>query len=160
MERKVRTNNVKKYSEYVTGSAAKKLAIAEPVRKERIKKEKKVSRAVQRNRDNAKKVGPGYFMFLLTVTAIVAVVCFIYLNFQTDISHTNKKITAMTTQLDTLTAQNDSIDYSINSYMDSANIIRVATEELGMVRASGNQVIYYDSTESEFMKQFTDVPEQ
>ena len=44
--------------------------------------------------------------------------------------------------------------------MDSANIIKVATEELGMVRASGNQVIYYDSTESEFMKQFADVPKQ
>lgn len=161
MERRNKSNmKISRYSDYVSGSAARQLAVAEPVRKEIIEKEKKVSRTVQRNRENINKIGVGYFAFLVTATLAVAAVCFIYLNYQAEISAKNKNITALTTQIDTLTAQNDSVDYSINSYMDSANIIKVATEELGMVRASGNQVIYYDSTESEFMKQFADVPKQ
>ena len=80
MERRNKSNmKISRYSDYVSGSAARQLAVAEPVRKERIEKEKKVSRTVQRNRENINKIGVGYFAFLVTATLAVAAVCFIYL---------------------------------------------------------------------------------
>lgn len=149
----------RQYSSYIEGSAARQLQVPErEIKNPKKKVDRRVRLLVKNNRENIKEFGLAYMLFFATVTVIIAVTCVIYLNCQAEITASNKKITALTSEIDTLTAQNDSISYSINCSTDNANIIKRATEELGMVRASGSQIIYYDSTESEFMKQFADVP--
>lgn len=44
--------------------------------------------------------------------------------------------------------------------MDIENISKVAKEQLGMIQAGKNQISFYDSSESEYMKQYNDVPEK
>lgn len=145
--------------EYVSGSAARQLQ-AVPERKRVEKENKKLSQAVKANREKAKQISFGYMLFLAMATVALVVVCVSYLKLHADIAETKSNINTISTSIDTLTAQNDSLDYSINSYTDINYIIKVATEELGMVQASKGQVSYYTSTESEYMKQFADVPEE
>lgn len=149
---------VRKYSDYVSGSAARQLSVALPEKQAEPKK--RISQETVRNREKILQIRAGYMMFLAVATIVLGVFCYSYLNMKADISGKSKNIAKLTTAVDTLTAQNDSLDYSVNSYVDTNNIIKVATEELGMVKASGNQISYYKSTESEFMKQFTDVPSE
>ena len=46
---------------------------------------------------------------------------------------------------------------SINSSIDYNYIYKVATEELGMVYPSQNQIVNYDSEDSEYVVQYKDV---
>lgn len=151
--------NRKFRGEYISGNTARQLQ-AVPERKRVEEHKKQLSQTVKRNREKASQMSFGYLMFLAAATIALVVVCFNYLKLHADISATNSSITNLTSSVDTLTAQNDAMDYSINSYTDVNYIIKVATEELGMVQASKDQVSYYKSTESEYMKQFTDVPNE
>ena len=64
----------------------------------------------------------------------------------------------MELKTDSLRAQNDSLDYTINGYKDFDYIAKIATEELGMIRAGQAQISFYTSSESEYMKQYKDIP--
>lgn len=146
-------------TKYINGSAARQLE-AVPARERQKEKKKELSQTARRNREKASQMSLGYVLFLAAATVAVAVVCFNYLKLHADISDTNSNITELTSSIDTLTAQNDALDYSVNSYTDVNYIIKTAVEELGMVQASKDQISYYKSTESEYMKQFTDIPEE
>lgn len=153
MERKRMTG------EYISGNAARQLEPV-PERRREEKEKRQLSQAARNNREKAKMISPGYFVFLAVATICLATVCVLYLKIHADISDTKSKINELSSSVNTLTAQNDYLDYNINSYTDINYIIKVATEELGMVQASKGQVSYYTSSESEYMKQFADVPEE
>lgn len=146
-------------AKYINGSAARQLE-AVPARERQEEKKRELSQSARRNREKASRMSLGYVLFLAAATMAVVVVCFNYLKLHADISDTNSNITKLTSSVDTMTAQNDALDYSINSYTDVNYIIKTAVEELGMVQASKDQISYYKSTESEYMKQFTDIPEE
>ena len=61
--------------------------------------------------------------------------------------------------MEALKAENDALETSINTYVDLDHIYDVATKELGMGYASKNQILLYDKTESEYVRQYEDVPE-
>ena len=48
----------------------------------------------------------------------------------------------------------------INTSIDLDNIYKIATEELGMVYANKDQVRMYNKTESEYVRQYEDIPER
>ena len=50
------------------------------------------------------------------------------------------------------------MDYEINGYVDVDYVLRVATEELGMINAREDQIKFYDSSDTEYMKQLYDIP--
>ena len=59
-----------------------------------------------------------------------------------------------------LKAENDAMETRINTSIDLDYIYKVATEELGMVYANRDQVLLYDKTESEYVRQDEDIPTQ
>ena len=56
-------------------------------------------------------------------------------------------------------AENDALETSINTSIDLNEIYEIATKELGMVYANKDQVLLYDKTESEYVRQYEDIPE-
>lgn len=143
---------------YVTGNTARQLEVVPERKAEQPKKE--LSHAARRNREKASQMSIGYVMFLSVVTIVAVYVCVTYLKLHSDISATSSNVTKLKSEINALQVENDALGYSINSYTDVDNIVRIATEELGMVQASKSQVSFYKSSESEYMKQFTDVPEK
>ena len=50
------------------------------------------------------------------------------------------------------------METSINTSLNLDEVYRIATEELGMVYPSKDQVILYNKTESEYVRQYEDIP--
>ena len=99
-----------------------------------------------------------YVMVLAICSILMCVVCAKYLSLRDEVTQKTESIAALEMKTESLKAQNDSIDYSINSYMDIAYISKVATEELGMIQAGNDQISFYESSESEYMKQYKEIP--
>lgn len=157
---------VRSYAEYVQGNAVRKLqeVPAYPERKapEQNPQEgaKRTSRqkAAARNRQRALRMSPGYVLFLIGITLATAFVCIQYLNLQSDILNKSEEIVTLEKNISSLVAQNDAVEYTISSYIDMDYVIKVATQELGMVKASESQISLYTRSESEYMKQVQDIP--
>ena len=59
-----------------------------------------------------------------------------------------------------LKGDNDALLTRINTSVDLDYVYKVATEELGMVYANKDQVRLYNKTESEYVRQYEDIPER
>ena len=57
-----------------------------------------------------------------------------------------------------LKSENDALQTRIDTYVDLDHVYQVATEELGMVYANKDQILLYNKTESEYVRQYEDLP--
>ncbi|MFQ9511096.1 MAG: hypothetical protein ACLRZ7_09340 [Lachnospiraceae bacterium] len=64
------------------------------------------------------------------------------------------------TEYNQLVSDNDALKAKIDASVDLNYIFKVATEELGMVYPSKDQVVNYDRVESEYVRQYEDVPNE
>ena len=146
-----------RYTTYVDGNTIRKASALPkhlPDKQEEIIRREKY----QRNQRRVRNINAPFALFLVAVSIVTLVLCVNYLKMQSEISNRVRNIASLEKQLDTIHTQNNSIDYSINSYVDLEHIYQVATEELGMVRATKSQVSLYEHTNSEFIKQHRDIP--
>ena len=156
------SKNFISYTDYVEGNAVRKVE-ERPGRQPRTyvnNKRINTSTEIYRNREKALRMSAGYVAVLAVCSVLMAGVCASYLSLRDDITSKKASIASLEIQCEALEAQNDSLDYSINSYIDIDNITKVATEELGMVQAGKDQITFYDSTEMEYMKQYEEIPQK
>lgn len=99
-------------------------------------------------------------LLILTV-AIVATLflCVDYLKVQTDINRMDKKIASKQEELIKLTKNNDAAYEAIDASCNLDEIYHVAVEELGMVYPNDNKVIKYQGNETDYVRQYEDIPE-
>lgn len=109
-------------------------------------------------KEPAKRVGFGTMLLSAVFVLVCLLVCVEYLNIHSENTRVRSSITELEGKLETITAQNDSLDYSINSYVDIDRIIDIATKELGMIRITKDQINIYDSSEFEYMEKYADIP--
>lgn len=144
---------------YVSGNTVR---IAEPgyeqiPRKELERRQAKI-RAVRRNQEKALRMDLPY-VIMLTVAAVCALsICVSYLHVQSSIAYRIRHIEELEQQLEQLKSENDALQTKINTDIDLDHVYQVATEELGMVYANRDQVLLYDKTESEYVRQYEDIP--
>lgn len=129
-------------------------------RRKKQNNEVKPHRRTYRQEEQAPKMSLKVTMFMAVSVILSVMSCINYLDAQADVTETKNNISALEKSIDTLATQNDSIQYEIDSFVDVNYIIKTATEELGMVMVSENQIITYDSTRNEYMEQYGDVPEK
>lgn len=153
---------------YVYGSAAR---AAVPVRtndqerqqkaarlEQQARQYQRMQRRVRRNQEKALQMDLPYVL-MLTVAAVFALyICVSYLHVQSSITGRIHHIEVLEQQLEGLKSENDALQTRINTDIDLDHIYQVATEELGMVYANKDQVILYDKTESEYVRQYEDIP--
>lgn len=170
-KRKARNQNIKnqyRNPAYLYGSAAPKREYEQPVRRKTQREERvyignkrvAVNHAAYRNQQKALHMNGSYVAFLAVAAFISLLACVNYLKLQAEISNHNERITAIEKQINTTKAQNDSLEYSIDSYIDLDYIYKTATQELGMVPATSDQVSVYESKDNEYMKQYKDIPKE
>ena len=100
------------------------------------------------------------YVLILSVAGIAAVfICCSYLRLQSSITTSLNNIERYETQLANMKNENDALESRINTSMNLDDVYRVATKELGMVYAHKDQIITYDKTESEYVRQYGDIPE-
>ena len=141
---------------YVTGTAVRKL---EPERR-REPHDLSHTVTVRRNREKALQMDLPYVL-VLTAAAICALyLCVSYLKLQSSITARLNHIEALEESIEQKKADNDALETSINTSVDLDYVYKVATEELGMVYANRDQVRVYNKTESEYVRQYEDIPKQ
>lgn len=140
---------------YQQGNAARQ---ALPREHQVPKREKVINPRVRRNRDRALQMNLPY-IFVLSLAAICTLfICVQYLQIQSSITSRINNIKTMEKELAILKSENNSLETRINAYVDLDYVYKVATEELGMVHVNKDQVISYDRTESEYVRQNEDIP--
>lgn len=97
-------------------------------------------------------------LLLVAAVAISVFVGYRYLCLKSSLDVHMTNIKTMESQLDTLRTENDALEKSIDTSVNLNEIYEIATGKLGMVRVDQNNIIQYDKTESEYVKQYEDIP--
>ncbi len=137
---------------YVYGNTARKIA-------PQVEYVTREEHQVRRNREKAaQRMSLPYVVVLSIAVMLTAIICINYVQMQTTVTSTLKNIAGLEAKYDQLVEDNNALEMSISSYLDYNYIYQVATEELGMQNASQDQIVWYDSVESEYVKQYEDIP--
>ena len=139
--------------EYVEGNTVRKVErVPRYEEQERGHQQKRnVSHTVTVRRNQEKALQMNLFSVLLLTVAVICTlyICVSYLKLQSSV-----------TAIEKLKGDNDALLTRINTSVDLDYVYKVATEELGMVYANKDQVRLYNKTESEYVRQYEDIPEQ
>lgn len=147
-------------AQYVDGSTARKInrTVQEARSEQNTREEYRRSHMMRRNRERALYMD-GPYVFALTIAAIATLfLCMNYLRIQSSITTRIDHIEELELQLEHLKSENDALETRIDTYVDLDHIYQVATEELGMVYANKDQILLYNKTESEYVRQYEDIP--
>lgn len=164
-----RTNNrrnprVSHTSDYIQGTAAPKLRPLTEPGPERTQgkpagnKSLRLQHRIRRNQERALYMDLPYVILLTIASVFTLYLCINYLHVQSSITARVHNIERMEARLEQLRTANDDLKTSINTSIDLNKIYEIATKELGMVYAKKNQVLLYDKTESEYVRQYEDIP--
>ena len=158
---------------YVYGTAARELA--EPSRKEfetireheTVQRRRNLSKEEQReqlkkhyaqeNIRKASKIGALYTLFIAAAVGVTFFVCAQYIMIINQGNEQSSRIVALQEEYNAIREENDQKKLSIDTAVDYNYIYDVATKELGMIHAGSEHVVKYESGESEYVIQYTDV---
>ena len=134
---------------YIEGNTVRKIdtvrEMQQPVRKE--------NRAVRKNRDRALYMNLPYVLFLAMALMITGVMLIGYLQAQSNLTISVKRVAALESELNDMKLANDEQLERINSALDMEEVKRIAVEELGMTYAKEGQVIFVSGEGSDYVRQ-------
>ena len=161
-ERRVnRSGDYQRESEryYIDGNTARRLR-EEPVQPKRrtVSAQPKSDPKPIQHKKRVSAFDLKYTLFLVTSVGITLATCFMYLHSNSILNKHEREVTALQTQLQTVQEQNNSLKESLNKTIDLDEIYQTATGRLGMVYAGEDQVIYYDSSNDDYIRQYESIP--
>lgn len=142
---------------YVYGTSA----VRETIEAEPRRRQQEQPRPARRVHSHAKQSTVDLpYVIIMGIAGIVALlICINYLRVQSSVTTSLKNIEAYESRLEALKTENDALESNINTSINMDHIYTVATQELGMVYAHKDQIINYDRTESEYVRQYGDIPQ-
>ena len=173
-------------SYYVQGSAVRKLnrssaapaepLVREPVRKSPERKSYPAGRPVReparREHTQRKEVqeqergiislgrGINFFGILLLAAAlfVTVFVCIDYLQLQEESLRLDRAVAALQDELSLLIDANNAKENLMTADIDLERIYQTAVGELGMVFPNHNEIVYYNSVDLSYVRQYADIP--
>ncbi len=150
---------------YFDGSAVRKLDYEpERVRPERRVEERPAVRpekrqTIDRSMDKALAFDLRYTVFVVASVVIMVAACIVMLYMESRINDQQNNINELEAQLDAIETDNAAYAVTLENMYTLDEITDVAINELGMVYAKKGQIVYYDSANEDYVKQYQDVPE-
>lgn len=148
---------------YIEGNTARQLNTV-PARvgrpEHQQKKERQVNEQINKNRDRARAFDLKYTIILMTATIFLFGSCINMLTIQANITEQRRQIAALESNLNELTDTNNETSKQLESSVNLPEIYEVATKELGMVYPKSGQVVSYEASNPDYVKQFKDVPDK
>ena len=127
-------------------------------RREEVKAPKKVSAQVRANRNRAQAMNRGFVIFLLLTSILSVAMCIHYLKLRSTLTSQIEANSKLESQLTTLKSENDALYENVTNNVDLNYIRDYAINNLGMKYATEDQVIWYNTEGSEYVRQYQDVP--
>ena len=141
---------------YVDGTAVRKLqAVPEPGERRQAPA---ASQTTKKNRERALSMNLGYVLFLTAAAVVTVFMCVNFLQLQAMETSLQKEVTSLETQLNAAILENDSDYNRIMTGVDMEHVKNVAMDELGMVYAKKSQIVTYEVENSDYVRQYTEVP--
>ena len=130
----------------------------EEIRRKRIQEDERRKRERRRAKQLRQRKKKLYSIY--ATMAIVFCVCFFvgYIYLQTQVNERTDSIAKLETQISTIKADNGATEARINTAANLANVRNTALNELGMVYANADQIVYYDMETSDYMNQYNKIP--
>ena len=155
-----RADKYKTYSTYEDGSAVRELEVYPEERERRKKRVRRhqASGQVQKNRQRARNLSPGYLVFLSAVCAATLFLCVHYLQLKSAYTEQMENVAALESELSQLKADNDAYYNQVQTSVNLNEIKEKALSELGMHYADESQIRYYRAKDNSYMRQYQDVP--
>ncbi len=148
-----------KRQDYIEGNTVRKLYPERvPDKPAKRKKDRRTSYRVRRNQEKALQMDLPYLVVLVIASCCTLFICVNYLRVRSEMTTRMDNIKKLEQELDSLKTENDTLQTRINTSVDLEYIYKVATEELGMVYAGKDQILLYQQTESEYVRQYEDIP--
>lgn len=92
------------------------------------------------------------------VLLVFSVLSYVYQ--EASLTTSTRRAYTLRTEYEQLKAENDNREAAIVASVDTEEIYRIATQELGMAYPKKHQVIFYHQTESEYVTQYENIPKQ
>ena len=140
---------------YVEGNTARSLdtvrELQQPVRRTDLN--------VRRPQEKSRYMNLPYVLFLTAAMVITGIMLIGYLQTQSNLTVSIKKVAALESQLNDMRLSNDEQLDRINTSLDMEEIKRIAIEELGMTYAKEGQVVTVSGEGSDYVRQLVAMPE-
>ena len=124
------------------------------IREERERRKRQERRKMQRMM-RKKRI---YSMYVAMVAATVVGLFVGYINLTNSITTHMDNISAVEQNISDLKASNSATESRIASQTNLGEIKSVAVNEMGMVYANADQIVYYDMESSDYMNQYHNIP--
>lgn len=152
-------NRQPRRQEYIYDNTARNtIPKQRPQRRTAPQPKRRMDHTVRRNQEKALQMDLPYVIMLTLAAISVLYICVSYLHMQSTMMARIHNIERLEQRLEQVKSENDTLASRINTQIDLDYVYKVATEELGMVYANKNQVLLYDKTESEYVRQYEDIP--
>lgn len=151
-------NNVRKLDEEEIVHIPEPKESQTPVVKNEQPKKKRMSRYVKRNREKAMEFNASYTVVLTVALVSVVVICVVYLTGQNKLNTQINLITSKQKELATMVNENHAKKANLEKSIDLEEIRDFAINSLGLQEPTQDQVIYYDGVNSDYVKQYEQIP--
>lgn len=164
MERRVYNQTYTRY--YTDGTAARKMVVEPEYERPAYNNQEEVYipsyAKVRKNR--AQKglrmaMNPAFAVILGMAVFVTLVACLMMLSMQAEVTNQGNTITMLQAKIESMEEENNAYETRINNSIDLEAIRDTAINKLGMVYPTEGQVLYYDLTESDYVRQYQDVPD-
>lgn len=146
----------------IYGNTVKKIE-PEPAYQKPQRKRKPVTRpqTTPKTRQNQKRAMEFDFAFirtLLVALAVIVGVSFFYLSERAKLLEQKTVLSQKKAQLSTLRTENEDLNLEIEQSINLGNI-ETAAKSYGMKKPDSKQIIYYDSQDVEYVRQYGKIPD-
>lgn len=158
-------STVRKYQRTFDGNAVRHLEAVPDIDSRREERRKEYERRKRQERKERERrlarhksfdrVSAIFFSIALAMTVLMAVQ---YLQAQQKVRHLDHKITSLEKEVITIKNENTAIADSVKN-VDLEYVKDYAMNKLGMVHPKDNQIINYDKTKKDYVKQYADIPQ-
>lgn len=130
-------------------------------RREQAQRQKRGNEARKRRLQRERETRMELSAFIVLTAAVLCTfsVFFSYLNVQSEVTNTSKKIASIESEIISIKNTNQIAREKVNDTIDLAEVYQIATKELGMVHPDQDQIIEYDKVKSDYLKQYSEIPE-
>lgn len=152
-DRRTYNRQVRTAATYQYGSAARVLE-EYPVNE----RKKKVEKQPVQYEKRVPAYGFLYTVFLVLTAAFMIFSLCSYLDADARLKNSESEILSLKQDLQFVQQQNSILEESLNPLVDLDYIYEQAVGRLGMVRAGKDQIIYYDGSKEDYIRQFGEIP--
>lgn len=156
-----RTVNNRSKELYVYGNTVRELQIEEnPSIERKVNKQREINIRRRKDMEYSLMMNKSYVFFMAVASVLVFGCILSFICISSSIAEKNATIAKIKSETVSLKADNDDYERRIERSVDISELKRVAMEELGMVYPDKDHIVKYDYEESDYVRQYSQVPNE